>query len=239
MNKTAVLNQLQHGKMVIESHLAWSSNYTFLVNIGDDGERAIYKPQRGERPLWDFDKGTLYKRERAAFLISEALNWNIVPPTVIRDGKHGIGSVQSFIPHDPDDHYFTFEHEKLLHKQLQKIALFDLLINNADRKGGHILLQSPICKSKEKRLWAIDHGICFHTTYKLRTIIWQFAGDTISMQQQKQLAALQQNNIIAQQLDELLSEDEQAALQIRLAQILQDKQFWHPGPGRHYPWPPI
>ncbi len=238
-----MIDLLQHGTMKIEGFVSWSSNHTFLVRMGEGDEFAIYKPMRGERPLWDFDEGTLYKRERAAYLISDALNWNLVPATVIRDGAHGIGSVQRFIPHDPNEHYFTFENESDLAEQLQKITLFDLLINNADRKGGHILLQSPAQDNEQRKLWAIDHGVCFHDVYKLRTIIWQFAGEDVPSPQHDQLTALhqtlQQGTLLNQQLSQLLSEPEQNALQTRLTKLVQEGLFWQPGPGRHYPWPPI
>lgn len=238
-----IIDLLQDGTMQIEGFVSWSSNHTFLVKIGEEELFAIYKPMRGERPLWDFDEGSLYKRERAAYLISDALGWNLVPPTVIRDGEHGIGSVQRFIPHDPNEHYFTFETEVDLTEQLQKIALFDLLINNADRKGGHILLQSPVEDGEKRRLWAIDHGVCFHETYKLRTIVWRFAGEEIPSPYYHQLATLQQtvqqDTSLNQQLSLLLSEQEQLALQLRLNKLVQEREFWQPGPGRHYPWPPI
>ena len=239
----SMIDLLQHGTMKIEGFVSWSSNHTFLVRMGEGDEFAIYKPMRGERPLWDFDEGTLYKRERAAYLISDALDWNLVPATVIRDGAHGIGSVQRFIPHDPNEHYFTFENESDLAEQLQKITLFDLLINNADRKGAHILLQSPAQDSEQRKLWAIDHGVCFHDVYKLRTIIWQFAGEEVPSPQHDQLTALrqtlQQGTLLNQQLSQLLSEPEQNALQTRLTKLVQEGLFWQPGPGRHYPWPPI
>ena len=239
----STINLLQHGTMKIEGFISWSSNHTFLVKIGEGDTLAIYKPMRGERPLWDFDEGTLYKRERAAYLISDALGWNLVPATVIRDGEHGIGSVQRFIPHDPNEHYFTFENETDLTEQLQKIILFDLLINNADRKGGHILLQSPAYNDEKRQLWVIDHGICFHEAYKVRTVIWQFAGEEIPSPQHDQLTTLQQtlqqDTPLKQQLSQLLSEPEQIALQMRLTKLVQEGRFWRPGPGRHYPWPPI
>jgi len=238
-----IIDLLQHGTMKIEGFVSWSSNHTFLVKIGEEEMLAIYKPMRGERPLWDFDEGTLYKRERAAYLISDALGWNLVPATVIRDGEHGIGSVQRFIPHDPNEHYFTFENEVDLAEQLQKITLFDLLINNADRKGGHILLQSPVQDGEKRRLWAIDHGVCFHDAYKIRTIVWQFAGEAIPSPQHARLAALhqtlQQDTSLSRALSQLLSEPEQNALQGRLTKLVQERHFWQPGPGRHYPWPPI
>jgi hypothetical protein len=143
-----VLHMLQTGTLEIEGLLPWSSNYTFLVQVCgklDNGEtkqfEAVYKPRRGERPLWDFAQGTLCSRERAAFLTSSALGWHLTPPTILREGPHGLGSVQLFIPHDPESHYLTFEGNPAYRTQLQQIVLFDILINNADRKSGHVLLQ--------------------------------------------------------------------------------------------------
>src|SRR5699024_10031305 len=135
---------------------------------------AIYKPELGERPLRDFEPG-LYRRERAAYLLSEALGWHIVPTTIIReDGPFGIGSLQLFIEHDPAEHFFTLMGQKPeLHDQLRRLALFDLVINNADRKAGHVLYDS------NGRLWGIDHGLCFAAPLKLRTVIWEFADESI------------------------------------------------------------
>ena len=128
------------GEMEILGRLPWSSNATLLVNLRDDGDEmlAVYKPQQGERPLWDFPRGTLCHREVAAYEVSDALGWNIVPDTVLRDGPAGIGSVQRFVEHDPDDHYFTLLEDH--GDEFRRMALFDIVINNTDRKGGHCLL---------------------------------------------------------------------------------------------------
>ena len=138
-----ILQILQSGSIEIEGLLPWSSNYAFLVRVCDQDVElpAVYKPSRGERPLWDFPEGTLSFRERAAFLVSEALGWHLVPPTVLRDGKHGTGSVQLFIKHDPEQHYFSFEGQDLFRDPLQKMVLLDVIINNADRKGGHVIVE--------------------------------------------------------------------------------------------------
>ncbi len=216
--------------------LAWSSNYTFLMGISD-GEvdrLAIYKPRRGERPLWDFPDGTLCQREVAAFLLSEALGWHIVPPTILRDGPQGIGSVQLYIEHDPEQNYFTFGHH--LRPQLMRIALFDHLVNNADRKGGHCLLDS------NGQIWAIDHGICFHTQPKLRTVIWDFAGEPIPpalLETIGKLCGELSEPELRQALSALLSRAEIEALQRRAEQLVTTGVYPHPGPGRNYPWPPV
>ena len=137
---TQVTTLLTQGEIILKGVLPWSSNYTFLLDICDENQQisAVYKPKQGERPLWDFPQGTLCYREFAAFLISDTLKWSIVPPTILRQGPHGLGSIQWFVPHDSNIHYFTFEGQ--FAEQVQKIQLFDVIINNADRKAGHVLL---------------------------------------------------------------------------------------------------
>ncbi len=130
----------------------------------------MYKPTRGERPLWDFPPASLAGREVAAYLVSEALGWRLVPPTIYRKkGPLGPGSLQAFVEHDPEYHYFTFNESD--RQRLRPVALFDLLINNADRKGSHVLLD------EQDHMWLIDHGVCFHVEDKIRTVIWDFAGE--------------------------------------------------------------
>ena len=238
------LQLLQHGTLEVEGLLPWSSNYTFLVNVcGEDEEvEAVYKPQRGERPLWDFPEGTLYLREQAAFLISQALGWDLVPATVVRDGPHGSGSVQQFIDHDPERHYFTIEGQLQYTTQLQKIVLLDIIINNADRKGGHVLIQER--ENQPDRLWAIDHGVCFNVEHKLRSVIWEFSGTPIPVDQMASLKAFHEKltistNPIHTQLNKLLNTQEILALLSRLKSLIDHAIFPHPGSGRHYPWPPV
>jgi hypothetical protein len=233
-----IVQLLESGTIEMEGLVSWGSNYTFLVRVcGPDAETsAVYKPRKGERPLWDFAPGTLCLRERAAFLTSEALGWDLVPPTVLREGPHGWGSVQLFVEHDPNEHYFTFQGQH--REQLQRIVLFDLLVNNADRKGGHVLLDTS------GRVWSIDHGICFHSDYKLRTVIWEFAGEPIPAVLVSDLQRLRRQldkneGEHAQKLSQLLTEREMAALQRRLSRLLKQPVFPQPGPGRHYPWPPV
>jgi uncharacterized repeat protein (TIGR03843 family) len=239
-----ILQLLQYGELEVEGLLPWSSNYTFLVNICREDEKieAVYKPQRGERPLWDFPEGTLYLREQAAFLTSQALGWDLIPATVVRDGPHGPGSMQQFIDHDPERHYFTIEGQPQHAEQLQKIVLLDIIINNADRKGGHILLQER--ENLPTRLWAIDHGVCFNVEYKLRSVIWEFAGDPIPPDQMAALKAFQEKlavntDQLRTQLNNLLNTQEVMALLHRLRHLIDQAIFPHPGPGRHYPWPPV
>ncbi len=232
-----ILNLLREGEMhEVHGLLPWSSNYTFLVSIkkGADSIFAIYKPRRGERPLWDFPDGTLCQREAAAYMVSVALGWNLVPPTIIRDGIHGVGSVQLRIEHDPAENYFTFGSD--FEDQLRKLALFDILVNNADRKGGHCLLDS------NGKIWGIDHGICFHRQPKLRTVIWDFSGDAIPDQWIKDIARFRNDLNDRAFLDPLLSvlsASEIDALKRRTDEVIECQEFPPAGSGRNYPWPPI
>ena len=228
---------LQHGTINVNGLVPWGSNYVFLAEVCAGPERilAIYKPRRGERPLWDFASGTLCQRERAAYVLSEALGWDLVPPTVLREGPQGVGSVQLFVDHDPDQHYFTFEGQ--YGDQIQRIQLFDVLANNADRKGGHILLNDA------GRLWAIDHGVCFHEQYKLRTVVWEFAGTPIPAHLRADLHGLLERfdspngDASSWGFDELLSRSEVGALRRRAERLLKTGIYPEPGPGRPYPWP--
>jgi len=231
------LNLLQSGE-VCELHgmLPWGSNATLLATVSDGAVRAlaVYKPQRGERPLWDFPEGSLCKREVAAFEVSELIGWHIVPATVLRVGPHGVGSLQYFMPHDPEEHYFTFD--RTLRSQLKRIALFDLIINNADRKGGHCLLADG------GRLWAIDHGVCFHTQPKLRTVIWDFADQPIPRSLRNDLSVLCERldqPDVQERLLQLLSAGELDALRRRVEAFSHNEVFPDAGPGRSYPWPPV
>lgn len=233
-----IITIMQDGDIELEGLMPWGSNYTFLVDVCHptiDKMPAIYKPRKGERPLWDFDSGTLCLRERAAFLVSQSLGWSIVPPTILRDGPHGLGIVQFFISHDPNEHYFTFEGK--FDDQLQQFALFDFIVNNADRKGGHVLLDDT------QRLWSIDHGLCFHEEYKLRSVIWDFADMPIPPALLQGLTnwyeKIEQDTLIEDTLGDLLSTIELVALCERTARLVQSGRFPKPGPGRHYPWPPV
>ena len=234
-----VLALLAGGTIELQGLMPDSSNYTFLVRVSDgelDG-LAIYKPRRGERPLWDFPRGTLCRREAAAYQVSEALGWNLVPPTVLREAEpHGLGSVQLFIDADPDIHYFSLRGN--FDEVFQRIAAFDVLVNNADRKGGHILLGS------DGRVWTIDHGIAFHTEPKLRTVIWEYAGDPLPEPLVEDIRALSgrlqtATDPLNDSLAELLDPNEIAALKRRAERLVRRPIFPHPGGGRSMPWPPI
>ncbi|MEP7287169.1 MAG: SCO1664 family protein [Chloroflexota bacterium] len=218
--------------------LRWSSNYTFLVGVSDEEMTtlAVYKPQRGERPLWDFPDGTLCCRETAAYVVSDALGWKIVPPTVLRDGSRGLGSVQLYIQNNPEVNYFSLDES--FADQLMCFSAFDYVINNADRKGGHCLLAA------DGHLWGIDHGIAFHTSPKLRTVIWDFAGkpipDPLIADIQRVYGQIEDTHCGTRlELDKLLAEAEVHALMARMRRILQRREYPRPGPGPNYPWPPV
>jgi len=232
-----IIALLAQGEMEVLGLLPWSSNYTFLTTVRDPSLQclAVYKPQRGERPLWDFAEGTLCLREVAAYLVSQTLDWSFIPPTVLRDGPHGLGSVQLFIDAEAEAHYFTFQDEHV--PELQRIALFDCLTNNADRKSGHCL------RGKDGHIWAVDNALTFHTDYKLRTVIWDFAGQPIPGDLLQDLRAfrdrLAQPDPLVEALAQLLAAEEMEALKRRLGALLKKAAFPEPGPGRHIPWPPI
>jgi hypothetical protein len=234
-----ILEALEKGQITTEHGLLrWSSNYTFLVSVTHDDVNtpAVYKPQRGERPLWDFPDGTLCYREMAAFLTSQELKWNIVPPTVLRDGPYGYGSVQFYIDHDPEVNYFTLDEPQK--PQLIRISAFDHIVNNADRKGGHCLLDN------QGHIWGIDHGITFHAAPKLRTVIWDFADQPIPQTILSDLERLCRSledtaSPYRQALQKLLSAKEINAFQNRLRRLLECKEFPTPGSGPNYPWPPV
>lgn len=225
-----MLDILGRGVVELEGLVPWGSNYTFLVRVclGERWVMGIYKPREGERPLWDFPRGTLCLRERAAYLVSEAIGWGIVPPTVLREGPHGWGSVQLFVAHDPEITYFDFQGGNAA--VLSRIALFDLFTNNADRKAGHII------RDEAGGLWGIDHGICFHVDHKLRTVVWEFAGRAIAPELLEAMVDLR-DGVGQMGLEALLSVEEVMALERRLEALLQQGHFPEPGQGRHYPWP--
>lgn len=235
----SALTLLASGTMEVHGLLARSSNYTLLVTIkhNDAQALAVYKPRSGERPLWDFPGGTLAQREVAAFAVSEALGWKIVPPTIVRDGPHGPGMVQLYIYADPRENYFTLRQE--FAEQFLRMALFDAVINNADRKGGHCL------KDQDGHIWGIDHGVCFHEENKLRTVIWQFAGASAPANLLRDLRRFQErlaspSHPAAEALRTLLTDREIAALNRRTGHLVQDQRLPSPKPYERYtPWPPI
>lgn len=224
---------LQCGDYELKGQFVLGSNYTFLVEVHHEGASypAVYKPSRGEQPLWDFPESTLALREVAAYLVSEALGFHIVPYTILReDGPHGSGSLQQFIEYDPNYHYFNFTSED--RQLLRPIVLFDLLVNNADRKGGHIFFEN-----ETHDLYAIDHGICFHEEDKLRTVLWDFSGQKIPA---NLLDRLSLSRKLLTDLQPYLSPTEISALYNR-AEYLRKKGMFprQPRDRRAMPWPPL
>ncbi len=219
--------------------LPYSSNRTFLVRLGEEGDGAgalaVYKPARGERPLHDFPDETLYKREVAAYEVSRALGWDLVPPTVVRtEAPLGPGSVQLFIDHDPSQHYFTLLEENQTF--FKRLATFDILCNNADRKSGHCLLDA------EGRIWAVDHGLTFNTAPKLRTVIWDFAGRRVPARERQAVARLDSElgdagSPLVEALARLLHQGEIEALRLRVRALSQPCYFPSPRSDWSFPWP--
>jgi uncharacterized repeat protein (TIGR03843 family) len=226
------LTLLAEGRVELLGRLPRSSNETFLVRVscGDDAAFAVYKPEAGERPLSDFEPG-LYRRERAAYLLSESLGWGIVPPTVIRkEVPLGVGSLQWFIECDFQEHYFTlYADAPETHHDLARIALFDYIANNTDRKSGHVL------RGPNGRVWGIDHGLCFSASFKLRTVIWDFAGEPIPDALLEDIAPLAE--AAPTQVAELLDDDEVTALQHRVKRLLHEGMLPVDRTGMRYPWP--
>ena len=224
------LNLLREGDVEVEGRMPWSSNGTYLVEVCKAGDtmRAVYKPVRGERPLWDFPDG-LYRREVAAYVVSESLGWGLVPETVLREGPLGPGSLQRFVDADFAQHYFTLlEFPEHLHA-LKAICAFDLLANNADRKGGHCLLGT------DAHVWSVDHGLCFHTDPKLRTVMWDFEGMPIPEALVSDLARFAVS--LPDELGGLIDGEEIEALAARAAAIVKRPVFPPARSARPYPWP--
>ena len=228
---------LQHGEIGLQGRFMYGSNYTFLVKVTLEGEEipAVYKPMRGEQALWDFPEASLAGREVAAYLVSQALGFGFVPLTILRDGPYGPGSLQEYIDHNPALHYFTFKPAD--RQRLRPVALFDLLVNNADRKGGHILLQK-----RTRNIFLIDHGLCFHAEDKLRTVIWDFAGDTIPSGLVATLKRFQDllHGSLSAALQVYLTAEELAALEARTEALLANPVFPQPPDDRRsFPYPPL
>lgn len=227
---------LRTGELDVLGRMPWSSNMTFLVDVlpaadapGAPIVQGVYKPVQGERPLWDFPAG-LHKREIAAFELARALGWDLIPPTVLRDGPLGEGSVQLYVPTDYDEHYFTLRDDPAHHQWFQRLCAYDFIINSTDRKGGHILL------GNDDRLYAIDNGLSFHQEFKLRTVIWEWAGTPLPTDLANDLNRLL-NDGLPKSVATLLSLLERDAL-ITRAQALADEAHFPTDPsGRRHPWP--
>lgn len=226
------LDLLATAEIEIEGRMPWSSNATFRVLLLVDGVetgKAIYKPLRGERPLWDFEPG-LHRREVAAYRLSEAMGLHLVPPTILREGPLGEGSVQWYVEADHEQHYFSlYETREDLHPRLRDFAMFDIVANNTDRKSGHVLIDAA------EELWGIDHGLCFAEDFKLRTVVWEFGGQPLAeqwLEPLERVAAATPDDVA-----ELLSEQETEALRLRAADLLHMGRLPTDPTGRRYPWP--
>jgi uncharacterized repeat protein (TIGR03843 family) len=239
LDPSTLLLALQKGEMNLQGQFLQGSNYTFLAHVEYPGGQlaVVYKPTRGEQPLWDFPGGTLAKREVVAFQVSEALGWKLVPPTVYRrQAPLGPGSVQLFIEHDAAYHYFNFEEGDK--QRLRPVILFDFLINNADRKASHVFVDS------DDHLWLIDHGLSFHTEDKLRTVIWDFAGEAIPenliADMRRFLLEIKAELPLQQELLHFLKPEEVGALSDRALRLIERGCFPTPPTDRRvYPWPPV
>ena len=231
MLSTDALDLLTRGDVTVKGRMPWASNVTLLAEVSLDSRcaRAIYKPERGERPLWDFPPG-LYKRELAAYLFSEALGWGLVPPTIVREGPQGEGSFQLFIEAEFEQHWFTLREDPRHRERLQKICVWDFVANNADRKSGHCLL------GPDNLIYAIDNGLTFHTEMKLRTVIWDYAGEPIPKAVLDDLKRFVKDGV-PEPLADLLDAHEQQALRVRAQALADYARFPEDGSGHRYPWP--
>lgn len=238
-DKGQILEALQKGTIELQGQFLSGSNYTFLGDLthGEVNFRIVYKPVRGEQPLWDFPHGSLAKREVAAYLVSEALGWGFVPPTILRkDGPLGSGSLQQYIDHDPNDHYFNFDETQ--RQRLRPVVIFDIILNNADRKGGHIL------RDAKDNLWLIDHGLCFHAEEKLRTVVWDFSGEEVPKDIMDAVGCLidqlKEGEKLHAEIFRYLRPGEVAAMLARARRICETGRFPSPPSSRRsYPWPPV
>jgi uncharacterized repeat protein (TIGR03843 family) len=226
-----VAQLLRAGELELIGRMPWSSNGTYLceVRCGPDEHRAIYKPRRGERPLWDFPSG-LDQREVAAYELSRALGWDLVPVTIRRDGPLGLGSLQAFVDADFEQHYFTLYEDEAHHPALRRMCAFDFVGNNTDRKSGHCLL------GLDGRIRGIDHGLMFHQEFKLRTVIWEFGGEAIDPALLADLSRLVDDGL-PDDLAMLLDVFERDALLARARALIDAGHFPIDGTGRRYPWP--
>ncbi|MFQ5556197.1 MAG: SCO1664 family protein [Acidimicrobiales bacterium] len=223
---------LREGAIEIRGRMPYSSNATFLVDIAHAGLTAqgIYKPTRGERPLWDFPTG-LAHREAAAFEVDDALGWGLVPPTIVRhDAPFGTGSIQLFMPSDFSAHYFTLREDDAHRTAFQRVCALDVVINNTDRKSGHCLL------GDDGRIWAIDNGLTFHQEFKLRTVVWEFAGDELPESIRRDLWCLLERGLPPTVIGSLTREESRAVLD-RARSLATNGQFPVDDDGRRWPWP--
>ena len=230
-------NAFADGSLELKGQFTLGSNYTFLVDVTYDKReiQAVYKPQKGEQPLWDFPTNTLAGREVAAYHVSQVLGWELVPYTIFReDGPYGPGSLQQFIEYNPNHHYFNFKPADK--EKLRPVALFDHITNNADRKGSHVFFEK-----RSRHLYAIDHGLCFNVEEKLRTVIWDFAGEPIAEEYLEAIRCLviPSASLVAE-LTHYLNLDEIAALSLRAEALVAGAVFPQPPLERRaFPYPPL
>jgi hypothetical protein len=224
------------GELRLVGLLPRASNYTFLAEV-TGGARplpVVYKPRDGETPLWDFPDGTLCNREMAAFVLAQALGWPNVPSTALRDGPHGEGSVQLYVESDPTQHYFTLRDR--FSDEFRRVAAFDVVVGNGDRKAGHCLLTA------EGTVWVVDHGLCFAARPWLRTVIWDFAGELVPDRVREDLhriAGELRSGPLRDDLEDLLAAEEVDAAADRAEALVRAGTYPHPGPGRSHPWPAV
>jgi uncharacterized repeat protein (TIGR03843 family) len=233
-----LIELLEHGDVTVKGRMPWSSNATYLVELclASRMGLAVYKPARGERPLWDFPSG-LGRREVAAYLLSEALGWGIVPETVWREvGPLGAGSLQRFVEADFEHHYFTLyeDESERFHDELRRLCVFDLLANSTDRKSGHCLWVPS--EGDGGRIYAVDNGLSFHAEFKLRTVIWEFGGEDIPDDLLADVARFVDAGL-PDELADLLDPFERDALLARGRALVRERRFPIDGSGHRYPWP--
>ena len=237
----AALDLLERGTLEVEGRLVDASNATLFCTIKGGGEQAacVYKPIAGERPLWDFPTGTLAGREVGAYVVSRAAGWNVVPPTVMRDGPFGRGMCQLWIDIDDEVDLVALARRDD-HQGLRAMAVFDAVVNNADRKIGHLL---PV---PDGHLYGCDHGVCFSEDYKLRTVLWQWRGRSLPRHSVEALHRLDDglddggSGWLSEELGQYLSAAEVEATRIRVAKLLKHRV--HPYPSEDWPaipWPPV
>ena len=236
VTRAEIQDLLEQAEVTAVETIPWSSNYTFATRlVAEDYPAflAVYKPRRGEIPLWDFPDGTLYKRERAAYLTCVAFGWDFIPPTVIRDGPHGVGSFQLLVDVEPRADYFHYKDDHTA--EVQIIGLFDVITNNADRKAGHIL------KDRAGKLWGIDHGLTFNVVPKLRTVIWDWQSEPIPGPLRHQLDAFKRDPkkvaALRKELEALLEPDEISAFFKRLEHTISRGCYPSMHSRRAVPWP--
>jgi uncharacterized repeat protein (TIGR03843 family) len=227
----SALELLANGEIEVEGRMPRSSNATFLVTLRDNDieHRAIYKPLKGERPLWDFPEG-LYQREVAAYRLSEALGFGVIPPTIVRDGPFETGSLQWFVEADFSHHYFSlYEQRPELHDQFRTMAVFDIVANNTDRKSGHCLIDD------DDHIWGIDQGLCFSTQATLRTVIWEFSGEEVAPHLLDAIRPLV--DAVPLEVASLLNDEEVEMIQVRADRLLRRGTYPIDQTGHAYPWP--